>query len=60
MQMEYVSMYLPPSVSALTMATLSQLQVFMDTLNTPTVKKKLKKLSAQDPGKLLVVRVLCV
>ena len=25
-------------------------EVFMDTLNTPTIRKKLKRLSAQDPG----------
>jgi len=24
--------------------------VFVDTLNTPTIRKKLKKLSSQDPG----------
>ena len=24
--------------------------MFVDTINTPTVKKKLQKLSAQDPG----------
>ena len=25
-------------------------EVFVDTLNTPTIRKKLKKLSSQDPG----------
>jgi len=25
-------------------------EVFIDTLNTPTIRKKLKRLSAQDPG----------
>ena len=25
-------------------------EVFMDTLNTPTIRKKLRKLSAQDPA----------
>ena len=34
---------LPPSLP-------QEQEVFMDTVNTPTIRKKLRKLSAQDPG----------
>ena len=45
------ALFTPPShtLHHLTTSTQDQ-EVFIDTLNTPTIRKKLKRLSAQDPG----------
>ena len=57
--MEYVSphqlyctlfMSLPPHTPLTPHTHMQDQEVFMDTLNTPTIRKRLKRLSSQDPG----------